>query len=74
MLPEIGMLADLTLLDVTSNQIGALPPEIGNLTNLTFLYVGNNLFSILPLELGGLQNLACYLTLDFLTVDRRATR
>jgi small GTP-binding protein len=42
---EIGKLKNLTMLDLTENQLKTLPAEIGKLTSLTTLYLSEN-----PLE------------------------
>uniref|UniRef100_A0ACD5TCY6 Uncharacterized protein n=1 Tax=Avena sativa TaxID=4498 RepID=A0ACD5TCY6_AVESA len=56
---EIGMLTNLTYLDLSMNNLGGtLPAEIGRLTNLTYLDLSiNNLDGTLPAEIGRLTNL-----------------
>ena len=55
----IGMLANLTILDLEANQLfGPIPPEIGNLSRLTDLNLpGNSLRGEIPDSLGNLTNL-----------------
>jgi hypothetical protein len=54
---EIGVLTNLTKLDLDSNQLSNLPKEIGALTNLTSLDLRKNNLANLPKETGGLKNL-----------------
>ena len=57
--PELGSLANLTVLALPYNQLsGPIPPELGNLANLTTLSLGENQLSgEIPPELGSLANL-----------------
>ena len=57
--PELGSLANLTVLDLGRNSLsGPIPPELGDLANLTDLYLHRNKLSgPLPPELGRLANL-----------------
>ena len=57
--PELGSLAYLTDLNVTSNDLtGSMPPELGGLVNLRKLQLGaNKLTGPIPPELGTLANL-----------------
>ncbi|HEX5731603.1 MAG TPA: COR domain-containing protein [Blastocatellia bacterium] len=48
---------DLTLLDLSSNQLTSLPPEIAKLTNLTALNLGGNQLTSLPPGITRLTNL-----------------
>ncbi|MGF7138679.1 leucine-rich repeat domain-containing protein [Roseimarinus sediminis] len=56
---ELGLLDQLTLLNLRSNRLtGQLPPELGLLANLEYLYLyGNTLTGEIPAELGNLANL-----------------
>ena len=55
---EILSLADsLEILDLSNNQLKALPEEIGKLTKLKIIFASNNLFEILPESLGQCENL-----------------
>jgi len=63
---EIGQLAQLTLLDLSSNQLTSLPSEIGQLTQLTLLYLSSNRLTSLPSEIGQLTQL----TLLYLSSNR----
>ncbi len=57
--PEIGLLTNLTVLNILLNNIsGPIPSEIGDLTNLITLNLGyNNLSGPIPSEIGNLTNL-----------------
>ena len=57
--PELGNLANLTVLSLIWNQLsGEIPPELGNLANLTVLsLIWNQLSGEIPPELGNLANL-----------------
>ena len=57
--PELGSLANLTVLNLGSNQLtGPIPPELGSLADLTSLSLsGNELTGPIPPELGSLANL-----------------
>ena len=57
--PELGNLANLTVLDLRENELtGPIPPELGNLANLTWLDLRENeLTGPIPPELGNLANL-----------------
>ena len=57
--PELGNLANLTVLDVASDNLtGPIPPDLGNLAKLTWLRLShNNLTGPIPPELGNLANL-----------------
>ncbi|KAJ0978486.1 hypothetical protein J5N97_013960 [Dioscorea zingiberensis] len=59
LVPELGHLSHLKILDFMWNQInGSIPKEIGNITTLELLLLnGNNLTGSLPEELGNLPNL-----------------
>lgn len=55
---EIGMLSDLTILDVTdTNNITEIPKEIGDLRKLKRLTVTSNAIEMLPIELKNCKNL-----------------
>ena len=56
---ELGRMANLESLTISSHQIGGpLPEELGNLENLESMYLGyNNLSGPIPLEIGDLVNL-----------------
>ena len=56
---ELGDLASLTVLSLSSNQLtGEIPTELGSLTNLTELSLwGNQLSGEIPVELGDLASL-----------------
>ena len=60
---EIGLLTQLTLLELRQNKLSFLPTEIGLLTNLTLLALNGNKLTALPTEIGVLTKLF-YLTLD----------
>jgi Leucine-rich repeat (LRR) protein len=47
----------LSVLDVSSNRLTALPLEIGKLTSLSSLYVGYNKLKTLPSEIGDISSL-----------------
>ena len=49
-------MTNLTSLDLSDNQLTALPPEIGRLTNLTWLDLRRNQLTALPAELGNLRD------------------
>lgn len=51
------MLAHLTVLDLSKNQITVLPAEIGMLINLRHLDLYNNRLDHLPIEVGKLRKL-----------------
>ena len=57
--PELGYLANLTVLWLGGNQLsGEIPPELGYLANLGVLYLDENQLSgEIPPELGNLDNL-----------------
>ena len=57
--PELGKLANLTLLDFNANDLsGPIPPELGELAKLTYLHLyGNDLSGPIPPELGHLGHL-----------------
>ena len=57
--PELGDLANLTLLSLGGNSLtGIIPPELGKLARLTSLHLwNNNLSGPIPLELGSLTQL-----------------
>ena len=57
--PELGNLANLTHLNLRSNELtGPIPAELGNLTNLRQLWLwANELSGPIPAELGNLANL-----------------
>ena len=59
--PEIKELKNLTILDISDNQLTSLPPEITELKNLTELYIFDNQLTSLPPEITELKNLT---TLD----------
>ena len=63
--PELGSLANLQHLDLSSNRLsGEIPPELGNLADLGHLDLnGNELSGEIPPELGSLTNLY-YLSLS----------
>ncbi|KAK3069862.1 Glucose-repressible alcohol dehydrogenase transcriptional effector [Teratosphaeriaceae sp. CCFEE 6253] len=54
---EVGMMRNLTMLDVSFNKLDALPAEIGMLTNLKKLLVYGNELRDLPYEIGSLYHL-----------------
>ena len=60
---DLGLLSDLTLLDLHSNNIsGSLPTEIGLWANLTYFDVSNNrLSTTLPSEIGSWANLTFFI-------------
>ena len=57
--PELGGLAQLTVLDLGANRLtGTIPPELGDLANLEWMNLGtNDLTGPIPPELGGLARL-----------------
>ena len=57
--PELGNLANLSLLSLEGNQLsGEIPPELGNLANLTHLHLAvNQVSGEIPPELGNFANL-----------------
>ena len=56
--PEIGLLTNLTTLDLACNELtGDIPPEIGLLTNLTYMDLHYNQLTVIPPELGNLTSL-----------------
>jgi hypothetical protein len=57
--PELGNLANLTELGLSSNQLsGSIPTELGNLANLYYLYLSSNQLSgSIPASLSNLINL-----------------
>ena len=55
--PEIGQLAALRNLDLSTNQLTALPSEIACLSNLQRLSLRNNNFSFFPVEICQLSTL-----------------
>jgi len=59
--PSLGLGASLRALDLSKNQLAALPPAIGELAALTALNVSRNFLKRLPPELGRLARLV---TLD----------
>lgn len=61
--PELGMLTNLEVLDVSVCELTALPKELGNLSQLKKLYAHNNRLTEVPKELGDLTNLE-YITLS----------
>ncbi|MEK6260647.1 MAG: COR domain-containing protein [Planctomycetota bacterium] len=66
--PEIGQLANLTLLYLNNNQLTSLPPEIGRLPNLTELNVSDNRLKRVPPEIEQLAQLTdFYLACNQLT-------
>ena len=67
-LSELRGLSALRYLNLSYNQLTALPPELGQLQNLTFLDLDHNQLTSLPPELGQLTNLTTlYLTENPLT-------
>ena len=48
---EVFRMSQLTILDVSGNQLRELPPEVGGLKHLDKLYVNNNQLKTLPTEL-----------------------
>ena len=54
---EIGQLTNLTVLNLSSNQIAIIPESIGQLTNLTELYLYSNQIAIIPESIAALINL-----------------
>ena len=56
--PEIGLLTNLTTLDLACNELtGDIPPEIGNLTSLTYIDLHYNQLTGIPPEIGNLTSL-----------------
>jgi Leucine-rich repeat (LRR) protein len=56
--PEIGLLTNLTYLNLCCNQLtGDIPPEIGNLINLTYMDLHYNQLTVIPPEIGDLTSL-----------------
>ena len=56
--PEIGLLTNLTTLDLACNELtGDIPPEIGNLTSLTYIDLHYNQLTAIPPEIGNLTSL-----------------
>ena len=54
---ELGQLASLRVLRLSSNRLTSLPAEIGQLTSLEVLVLGGNKLTSLPAELGQLTSL-----------------
>lgn len=54
---EIGLLVNLTILDLTDNLFSELPSELSNLTKLNRLVLSNNKFTALPKVVTTLTNL-----------------
>ncbi|MEL6853239.1 MAG: WG repeat-containing protein, partial [Bacteroidota bacterium] len=54
---SIGRLANLQIVDLSSNQLKQLPPEVGNLNSITKLDLRSNRLSQLPPEVGNLNSL-----------------
>jgi hypothetical protein len=56
--PEIGLLANLMLVELSGNLlVGSIPPAFGNLTNLNHVFLeSNSLTGTIPTELGLLEH------------------
>jgi len=56
--PHLWRLKSLSILNLSGNQLAALPDAIGHLTNLTILHIVNNQLTALPDTIGRLTRLA----------------